>query len=201
MKKFLVVLMAVCVAALLFSCKFGQSGGETAAPAAGTAAATGTTPPAATTPAASSPVKVTLSWDKPIDMDLEIWNAAGTSMIHRAFAQPNLGWNGANCGTDVTDGTQGQEFFIFKNIGTEDFSNGQYVISVYFASMGQNSSISEAFATVTITKPDGTTQPFRRKIQYQPGQDQWHCCRIDATTGAVIEELDKFITVQQNQNQ
>lgn len=195
MKKVLVIVTACLAAALLFSCTHSTSNNT---PAPATTPATGTPSagtPATTAPAATSPVKVTLSWDQPVDMDLEIWNSAATNLIHRAFPEQRNNWLAPNCGQDVTNGQQGKEFFIFKNCGTEDFSNGQYVISVYFAKRPDGSSIDGVFATVTIEAPGKPPVERRRKVMYAEGSDQWHVCRIDAATGAILEDIDQFIKI------
>lgn len=154
--------------------------------------------PAASAPAAASPTKVTLRWDQPVDMDLEIWNASGQNLIHRAFAGEN--WTAPNCGTDVTDGTKGEEFFIFKSAGSEDFATGEYVVSIYFAQRPEGSNVTSARATVVVTKADGSTVERSRNVQWEEGQDQWHAFRIDAKTGNILEDIDKFIKIETTQN-
>jgi hypothetical protein len=168
--------LALCIAFSFTACGKTAPGAAPSAPAA----------------APANPVKVSLSWDKPVDMDLEIWTADGTRLINRAF--PGENWPATNCGQDVkTGGTP--EYFTFVKVGETDFSKGEYVVSIYFAGR-DDASISEALATVTVTKADGSTEVRTRKIQWEQGQDQWHGFKIDAATGRIIEDLDKFITIQ-----
>ncbi len=193
MKRFLPVLALAILALASVNCIGGKD--NAAAPSAAPSAAPAAAP---ATPAVAQPVKVSLRWDKPVDMDLEIWNAAGQNLIHRAFPGEE-GWKAENCGADVKDGTQGEEFFLFKKTQNEDFSSGEFVVSVYFAAREENSTIDAANATVTITKADGTTESISRMVRWTPGEDQWHAVKINATTGAIVERIDRMIKLQQNE--
>lgn len=183
----------VAVLTMAFALVFSFTACGKPAPAAPAAAPT---TPAAPATAPAAPVKVSLTWDKPVDMDLEIWKADGSQLIHRAFAGEN--WSATNCGADVSTGGEA-EFFNFVKVGEEDFSKGEYVVSIFFAGR-TDPSINEALATVTVTKADGTSEVRTRKVQWQEGQDQWHGFRIDAATGRIVEDLDKFVAITQTPN-
>ncbi len=172
-------LAILAVAAL--ACGLGKNE-PASTPAAGNA-------PAASAPAAAAPVKVTLTWDKPVDMDLEIWDAKGENLVARSFV---------HCGTDVTDGTAGNEFFEFRQFGADNFSSGKFVVSVYFAAR-QDESIDRARATLTIKKADGSTETRERTVDYETGKDQWHAFAIDAANGG-ITDIDQFIQIQTSEN-
>lgn len=198
MKNWHVAVIAVSVFLLLLGCNLGSS---TPSSQTSTSAPTGapTAPTAApTSPAGAQPVKVELSWDKPVDMDLEIWNAGGTSLVHRAFGQQtdSIHFKGENCGQDITSGLAGQEYWYFKKTSDEDFTVGEYVISIFFAGM-ENSGVSEATAHVTVTKPNGQTITRQRLIQWEKGKDQWHAFRINAATGDMVD-IDKIIVYTTN---
>lgn len=152
-----------------------------AAPAAGGADA-----PAAPTPAERRPTRVSLRWDKPVDVDLELWNAAGEAALFRASQkQPGC--------EDVTNGS-GEEFFEFRRFGDDDYSTGSYVVSVYFAAR-QDESITDANVTLTVRRPDGGVETRRKTVYWERGTDQWHAFKIDAATGR-IESIDRFINIR-----
>lgn len=162
-------------------------------PASPSTEAPGGTPATAPsgTPARSGVTRVELSWSERVDMDLEIWNASGQNLLERSF---NL------CGEDVKDGTAGREWFEFRRFdASDDYSSGVYVVSLYFAARPDNSSVDQARATITVTKPDGTTLTRQKTINWDPGRDQWHAFSIDAATGAVTDK-DEFVRIQQNNN-
>lgn len=134
-----------------------------------------------TTPAlAQGVVRVELGWDEASDLDLEIWDATGENLVVRALTE-----NGA----DITDGTQGREYFDF----TGDYDNGTYVISVYFAA--QNNAPDAAVATVVVHMANGDTVTRSQQILWDPGQDQWHAFSIDASTGDIVD-MDEFIDIE-----
>jgi len=187
MRDWKVVIVGLAALVVLFGCNFGSGDSSSSSSnTAGTASSSsaGTASSSSTPVQASGTVKVTLSWDKPIDMDLEIWDSPGQNLKLRSFNQ---------CGSDIQDGTQGSEYFEFKQYGSDNYANGKYVVSVYFAGMG-DASIEECFADLEIIKADGSRDTRRRKIFWEAGQDQWHAFRIDAATGN-IEDIDEFITI------
>lgn len=169
---------------------FSSSTPTSSTPASPDASSTAaSTTDASSTPATAGVVKIVLSWDQAVDMDLEIWNASGENLLKRAF---NL------CGEDVKDGN-GTEWFEFKDYGNDHFSTGRYIVSLYFANRPEGSTVSQATATLTITKADGTTETRQKTISWEPGRDQWHAFSIDAATGN-IRNKDQFIRVQQQNN-
>lgn len=131
------------------------------------------------------PVKVTLSWEDPVDMDLEIWNSSGEEAL---FAASSFG------GRDVEDGEEGDEFFEFKKYGDEDYTAGKYVISVFFAGSGDES-ITQADVKITIRMPDGSEETRNGTVYWEEGRDQWHGFRVDAATGD-IEDIDEIVEVE-----
>jgi hypothetical protein len=120
-------------------------------------------------------VAVWLSWDAPVDMDLEIWDAAGESMIAAAYQYS---------GDDIQTGGVGDEYFEFSNYSDYDFSTGEYVVSAYYVGSDDGS---DPDATVTLTTQDidGRVQTFTKTVRWDPGYDQWHAVRIQASTGQV----------------
>lgn len=135
--------------------------------------------------AEAGPVKVTLSCDQPVDMDLEIWDEPGKKMIARSFAY---------CGKDVVDMTQDQEYFVFDRYDTRDFSTGEYVVSIFFNAR-KDTSIKEAKVRIEVKRSDGGVVTRERTILWEKGHDQWHAFRIDAATGR-IEDIDDFISTK-----
>ncbi len=153
--------------------------GTTTDPGGSTEAA-GTMGPDTTPALIDGVVRVELGWDEASDLDLEIWDAAGENLVTRALTV-----NGA----DITDGTQGREYFDF----TGEYGTGTYVVSVYFAA--QNSAPDSAVATVIVHKANGDTETRSQQILWDPGQDQWHAFSIDAQTGDIVD-LDEFIDIE-----
>jgi hypothetical protein len=129
-------------------------------------------------------VRVELAWDDEVDMDLEIWDNQGENALFAASSY---------AGTDVTDGS-GTEFFEFKQYGDEDFGSGKYVVSVFYAGQPEDGDIPSVPVTLTITKPDGSTETRSGTVFWEAGQDQWHAFRIDAATGAV-EDIDELVEI------
>lgn len=160
-----------------------------AAPAATPAATSTTAATSAAAPTTAGVVKVTLTWDKPVDMDMEIWDGEGRNYL----------FDGSKyCGEDVKTGGGAGEFFEFKQYGTENFAAGKYVVSIFFAARGSESH-DRSTAVVTLTKPDGSSVTRQRIVDYTPGQDQWHVFQVDAATGAMTD-IDKMITTQPRNN-
>lgn len=144
-----------------------------------------TTPGAASTPAAANqpPVKVELKWDKPVDLDLEIWDEPGESLKARSF-----NW----CGKDSRDGKKSGEFFVFDRYDTQDFSSGSYVISVFYKARKGHPEIDRVKAKLVVVKPDGSTVERDKVISWEEGKDQWHAIRVNAVTGEVVD-IDAFV--------
>ncbi len=133
---------------------------------------------------AEGATQVVLSWDEPVDMDLEIWDPTGEGALTSAGLTNE----------DVFDGTEGSEYFDFVDHGeTGDFSQGEYVVSVYFAE--ETDEIAEADILLTVTQPDGTVLTREGTVYWEVGRDQWHAFRVDAATGA-IEDMDEFIETE-----
>lgn len=138
----------------------------------------------ATPPAGTGKVRVELTWSEPIDLDLEIWDAAGQNMVLRSFNK---------CGSDqATGGTP--EYFVFDRYGSDNYTRGKYVVSVYFANRERPPTASVT-AHLKITLPDGRTVRRSGIVHWERGQDQWHAFSIDAATGA-ITDLNRYITIR-----
>ena len=120
-------------------------------------------------------VRVELAWTDPVDMDLEIWDAEGQSAITSAGLENE----------DVTDGTEGSEYFDF----TGEYAEGEYVVSVYFAE--STNVVDSAGVTLIVTNSSGATETYTKTISWEEGQDQWHAIMIDAATGeiTVVDEV------------
>ena len=131
----------------------------------------------------SGVVRVSLEWDDPVDLDLEMWDADGESALFMA---------GTYSGEDVMEGP-GEEYFDFKAYGDEDFSTGDYVISVYFAN--EENVQDAADATLSVTDADGDTRTFDITVYWEPGRDQYHAFRIDAASGAV-DMIEEYIEIE-----
>jgi hypothetical protein len=124
------------------------------------------------------PVRVTLTWSEDADLDLEIWSGDESQgeLLTRAFAL-----SGAD---DV--GPDGMEYFDFEDYGSgDDFSTGEYVVSVYFADYTDDD---RAVAHLEV-EPSGEIAEAGMEFI---GQDQWHAFSVDAETGE-IEMIDEFI--------
>lgn len=117
---------------------------------------------------------VWLEWDEPVDMELELWDASGEEYYDVAYSYG---------GENVTTGGLEPEYFEFKNYDMEDFSSGEWVISVYFSSL--DADLDEA-ANVTLTLQDSSGQvtTFEKTVKWDPSYDQWHAIRLDASTGS-----------------
>ena len=134
-------------------------------------------------------VKVTLSWDAPVDMDLEIWDSQGQNLLFRVFDK---------IGSDCSDGSA-DEYFIFQKYGAEDYTAGKYVVSVFFfTDDSTTTSLTSADITLTVTKADGTVETIPKTIYREEGRNQWHAFRIDAATGA-METIDDYLEIEYQQ--
>ena len=129
---------------------------------------------------ATGAVLVWLEWDEPVDLDLEIWDASGDEYLTNASFL---------IGDDMQTGGSGYEYFEFKDYGTEDYSAGEYVVSVYFA--GFDSTDRPAEARLTIQTPSGQLATYSRTVLWDPAYDQWHVVRVEPGTGRVTE-IDRF---------
>ena len=127
----------------------------------------------------STGVAVWLEWEEPVDLELEIWQDEETFMLtaHNFIHE------------DIQDGADGYEYFEFGDYGGFDVSSGQYVVSVYFADLEPVQE--EAFPTLTIEGPGGSTQTHMGIIGWDASMDQWHAFWIDAATGA-ITPIDEY---------
>ena len=134
----------------------------------------------------SGTVRVELQWDEPVDMDLEIWDAAGEQALTSAGMEND----------DSFDGTQAGEYIDFKNLSEANLSSGRYVVSVYFAE--GSGDIPSANVTLIVTKADGSTIERTGVVYWEIGMDQWHAFEIDATTGE-ITDINEFIDIEINE--
>jgi hypothetical protein len=126
-------------------------------------------------------VAVWLSWNEPVDMDLEIWDASGEEFLTSAYAYS---------GNDLTTGGQGEEYFEFTSYAGQDFSSGEYVVSAYYVGSDSGNN-PDAMVTMTVQDVNGNVQSFTKTIKWDPGYDQWHAGRIDAGTGT-FTQLDEW---------
>lgn len=125
-------------------------------------------------------VQVALSWDEPVDVDLEVWDEDGQEAVTSAGLVTD----------DVKDGEDGDEYVDFVEYDEQDLSAGDYVISVYFAE--DEGEIESTNVKLIVTKADGTTDVRTRKLLWEKGKDQWHAFSIDARTGD-IEDIDQLV--------
>jgi len=124
-------------------------------------------------------VTARLEWDVNADLDLEIWDASGENQLNNASSL---------IGEDVSSGLDGYEYFEFKDYGSEDYSTGEYMLSVYF---WDSEVVDSAEARLTIQDKSGDTAIYTKTIMWEPGFDQWHAVRVNATTGD-ITVVDSF---------
>ncbi len=136
------------------------------------------------TTSGSDIVKVTLSWGESVDMDLEIWESQGDEALFAASQYAS---------EDIFSGADGDEFFEFRVYEDEDYSVGEYVISVYFAE--EEDVVDDVRVTLEVRKSDGSTITRTGTVYWEPGRDQWHAFRIDAATGD-IEDIDELIEIE-----
>ncbi len=122
-------------------------------------------------------VGVLLEWDGPYDLDLEIWSQ------ERAY-MGEASWLGQS--PDAYRG--GQEWFVFRDYGHQDFGGGRYVVSPYFAGPETDDSVT---AKLTVVLPDGQEQIYQQDLNYWPPYDQWWAVEVDVDAGTV-NMLDPF---------
>ena len=165
MRRMMLALFVLAMALMLGACSLLGSSDE----------ATEVTPDSSLPAVEKGVVRVELAWTDPVDMDLEIWDAEGQAAITSAGLENE----------DVTDGTEGSEYFDF----TGDYAEGEYVVSVYFAESTQV--IDSAEVTLVVTNSSGQVETYSKTISWEQGQDQWHAVKIDAATGdiTVVDEV------------
>lgn len=179
------VIIIVVVVAVLLLCCCGVVGsilffGESLEDVTGTSEPGGVTQTETGGATGSAPVAVWLSWPEGVDMDLEIWDASGDTQLTTASFL---------VGEDITDGSMGEEYFEFASYDIEDYSTGEYVVSVYYADFSDLEG--EANVTLSVQKADGSTETWAKTVMWDPEFDQWHAFRIDAVTGETVE-VDEF---------
>jgi hypothetical protein len=124
---------------------------------------------------------VTLDWEAPVDMDLEIWDVEGTQQLSAAWQQ----------GEDVTTGGEGTETFEFVDFEEGDFSTGEYTVFVYMADdMGHTE---EAEFEVNVTDADGDVTTYTEMLSAEVPNNLWRGFKIDAATGEILEELNEYV--------
>lgn len=177
MRRILVLLVMLVFAVSVVGCSLGGGGATTPekVPSGDSASQGPDTAPALE----EGVVRVTLGWDEPIDLDLEIWDENGENAITSAGMESE----------DVMNGEEGREYFDFAG----DYVSGTYVVSVYFAE--EQNVVDSAKATVTVFGPDGTTESVVTTMQWEEGKDQWHAFSIDAATGQTTT-IDQVVTIE-----
>lgn len=122
---------------------------------------------------------VVLSWTGDSDLDLEIWTE-NFNYLDRAS------WVGDS--PNVFYGGGGEEWFVFKEQTTGDYTTGKYVIAVY-----NHGSIwdEEIIATITVYLSDGEIIELTQSLTGGYPYYQWFPLLIDAETNEV-EILDFF---------
>jgi hypothetical protein len=124
---------------------------------------------------------VTLDWESPLDLDLEIWDAAGTQQMSAAWQQ----------GDDITSGGEGTETFEFIDFEEGDYSTGEYTVFVYIADdMGFTE---EAEFEVNATDADGNVTTYTEAVSSEVPNNLWRGFKIDAATGEIVEELNEYV--------
>lgn len=122
---------------------------------------------------------VVLSWKGAYDLDLEIWSEDFDYINSAAFIGES---------PDITDGNEGEEWFVFRRYAVGDYSTGRYVVSPYLFGPDTGTPVT---AVVTVYYPDGRSQFVSRELSYMPPYDQWFALLVDVDQAA-IEILDFF---------
>ncbi|GAB4277097.1 MAG: hypothetical protein Kow0056_08250 [Coriobacteriia bacterium] len=182
------ILAAVLVVALastlgLTGCFFGSSDSGTDTGGTNPPVASGGSTSQSGSTSGATPVRVTLAWTAPVDLDLEIWDADGAEALYPAWQFE---------GEDVSEGP-GEETFQFTDYADADLSSGVYTVSVYFAE--EENVVEEADATLTVTYADGSSTDYPITIYWEPGRDQYHAFTVDAATGEVTM-VDEYIEIE-----
>ncbi|MDA3935889.1 MAG: hypothetical protein PF636_03360, partial [Actinomycetota bacterium] len=112
-----------------------------------------------------------------------IWNASGDEALTSAGME----------NYDSFDGLDSSEYIDFKNYADLDLSQGDFIVSVYFAD--GDDQIPSANVTLIVTKPDGSTEQRSGVVYWEIGMDQWHAFSINAETGE-ITDMDTYIDVE-----
>ncbi len=134
---------------------------------------------------------VTLDWESPVDLDLEIWDVEGTQQMGAAWQQ----------GDDITTGGEGTETFEFISFEEGDFSGdystGEYTVFVYVAdAMGYTE---EAEFEVNVTDAGGAVTTFTETVSADVPNNLWRGFKIDAATGDILEEFNEYVGDQLEQ--
>jgi hypothetical protein len=130
---------------------------------------------------------VELTWESPMDLDVEIWDSEGTQQLTAAWAQ----------GHDVTSGGEGTEYFEFIEFeGTDegtggDFTTGEYTVFVYVADDAGETEAADF--ELTVTDAEGGVTTYSEAVTAEAPNNLWRGFRIDAATGEIVEELDEFV--------
>ncbi len=185
MRRATLILLVLVLSMMLVACGSSDSSdgvvsppNETSGP--GSSSTAGAQGPDTVPALSDGAVRVTLGWDEPIDMDLELWDSLGENALTSA---------GLENGGDVTDGDTGREYLDL----TGDYATGTYVVSVYFAE--EENVVDSATATLTVYKADGSTEVRSRSIAWEKGSDQWHAFEIDAATGDIVD-VNEIVEVE-----
>lgn len=182
MKRSTLVVLALLLVLAISGCggTSGSSGGQTSggSSSGGEAASTSAPKPEPGT------VQVALSWDEPVDVDLEVWDAEGQEAVTSAGIVTE----------DVTNGESGDEYVDFVKYDSQDLSSGEYVISVYFAE--ETNTVDSTTVTLFVTSADGDVETRTHELMWEEGKDQWHAFSVDAETGEItdIDELVETVT-------
>ncbi len=135
------------------------------------------------TTTADGTVRVELQWNKPVDLDLEIWTGDGNEAITSAGME----------NFDSFDGTDSGEYIDFKQLSDVNLSTGTYVVSVYFAD--SDGSIPECEVRLIVTASDGTVTERTGTVYWEVGNDQWHAFSINAETGNIVD-INEYIEIE-----
>lgn len=121
---------------------------------------------------------VVLNWEGEADLDLEIW----TADFEFIGAAPFIGDS-----PDITQGSQGEEWFAFTRYETADngemadYSSGKYLVAVYYYGPEPADGIGETEATIGVYYPDGSSEIYLiEDLWYSPPYDQWFTLLVDA---------------------
>lgn len=122
---------------------------------------------------------VVLRWDKDIDMDLEIWSH-DFHFLTRSY------WQGES--HDIFSGFEGEEWFVFKDYGDYDYSQGQYMVSVYNHGMSWTEDVE---VSLIVMFPDGEELMIQQELAPFYPYHQWFALEIDVVSGKT-EIVDIF---------
>ena len=134
-------------------------------------------------PEAPGEVLVELTWETDADLDLEIWTNSEGGYRYLADASELMN------APDITTGSEGKEWFEFRETQQVDFSAGQWVISPFFYAVGPSGS-EEAEVTLTLTI-GGKVETFTKTLGFSSDQNQWLAVSVDMDRGQ-WEMIDEF---------